>query len=74
MVVSSIPGRRTIGRLVYWDVSPTSGGHTTSVCNQPSMPTQPPTSVELEMKKIASDQPKGLMSRAEDKGKGNVMS
>jgi len=38
MVVSSIPGRLS------------SGGHTTSVCNQPPCrPTQPPLSVGREM-------------------------
>jgi len=30
----------------YWDGWPSSGGHTTSVCNQLLRPTQPPTLCE----------------------------
>jgi len=42
--VTSNSGSRTVGW--YWDGWPSSGGHTTSVCNQPPRPTQPPTLCE----------------------------
>jgi len=41
-VVSSIP-TATLSVDWYWDGWPSSDGHTISVCNQPSRPTQPPT-------------------------------